>query len=528
MTICAYWGVWKGFFQQDEWAGLGGFYSLSGLSLGNSLIDLYLPMFKSGVAHFLPFLPITNFVRYTLFDLNYPLYALSALVTHVIAVISVYILISRISSKKIIAFVAALLFSLSASSSQAVIWVGTSIPTQCALIFSCWSIIKWFEWLKNKKQSSFIWSILFLILAIGYKETALFLLIFLPVVHFIVKKKISKQVFMPLVGISLSYILLRIIVLTTSSNLGNALLSTFTLFKNACVAYLQVAIKGVSQTLVPLEAWVLVGKKIVKIITYFRLPIEYSNVDVFVENTIVKVLLYIVGLLLIGTFVYKKKYIYLVFLLSSFMPLAFISTGELQGTFISQRNLYIPSIPVFALVSEMALSLSKRKKLIAYLFIASLVCVHLVTLREQISSMNEIGLQRKSILEQIREEYPKLPQKAVFYIESDRSYYNIPLTVKIPPFQSGFGQTLLVWYFPNAGFSKNYFKDRFLWEIDSQGYKETDSRGFGFFRELDLLKETIKQYNLSTESIIAFRWNSTSNTLENITKEIQEKLNATH
>ena len=64
---------------------------------------------------------------------------------------------------------------------------------------------------------------------------------------------------------------------------------------------------------------------------------------------------------------------------------------------------------------------------------------------------------RHNILNQISEDNLKLTDKQVFYTESDTSYYGLPDETKILPFQSGFGQTLLVWFEKSERFPNDFF-----------------------------------------------------------------------
>src|SRR3990167_8934429 len=127
LVLTVYWGSWNGFFQQDEWAGLGRFYA-SGISLLDKLQNYYSSIFLNrGIGHFLPFTPAVNFLQYSLFGLNYASYAFLSLGLH-------------ISKSKTISLVAAVFFAVASSGSQAVLWVGTSIPTQMAAMFSILTI----------------------------------------------------------------------------------------------------------------------------------------------------------------------------------------------------------------------------------------------------------------------------------------------------------------------------------------------------------------------------------------------------
>jgi hypothetical protein len=131
---------------------------------------------------------------------------------------------------------------------------------------------------------------------------------------------------------------------------------------------------------------------------------------------------------------------------------------------------------------------------------------------------------RSEILTTIKKTYPNLLPKAVFYTESNSSYYGLPEKDKIMPFQSGFGQTLLAWYYKDEMFPKEFFNDRFLWEIKDQGYREFSNRGFGYYRDIDLLKSTVLEYKIPKESIYAFSWDSKHRILRNISDRIRQEI----
>ena len=134
----------------------------------------------------------------------------------------------------------------------------------------------------------------------------------------------------------------------------------------------------------------------------------------------------------------------------------------------------------------------------------------------------ETGELRKGILQQIKREYPSLPEKVIFYVESDTPYYG--MSENIPPFETGLGQVLLVWYYSTERFPGQLFGNKFLRPITKQDYKEAGGRGFGFFRYIGLLKERVKKYNLHEESVTAFRYSGRLAVLGNITDQTRENL----
>ena len=93
------------------------------------------------------------------------------------------------------------------------------------------------------------------------------------------------------------------------------------------------------------------------------------------------------------------------------------------------------------------------------------------------------------------------------------------------PFQSGFGQTLLVWY--NAygePFPACFFNDQFLYVQLSQGYRECEGRGFGYFREEGKLDKFMEQSSIKKDEVVGFQYIASEEKLVDITKEVQNKI----
>ena len=109
-------------------------------------------------------------------------------------------------------------------------------------------------------------------------------------------------------------------------------------------------------------------------------------------------------------------------------------------------------------------------------------------------------------------------------MQSDSSYYGLPEEIKTLPFQSGLGQALLVFYSQRNKLPNEFYPGIYLWEIDSQGYFESENRGFGFYRDYNLLRETVNKFDLESNSVIAYYWNGKLNELTDMTQEIRSKL----
>ena len=100
----------------------------------------------------------------------------------------------------------------------------------------------------------------------------------------------------------------------------------------------------------------------------------------------------------------------------------------------------------------------------------------------------------------------------------------MPVEERIFPFQSGLGQTLLSWYYDTEKFPKDFFENRFLWDILEQGYLVKENHGFGYFRDFEQLAKTVAEQKLPIDSVIGYRYSSKTNQLNDMTDEINGRL----
>jgi len=526
VILFAYWGVWNGFFQQDEWEGLGkNFYSLQGTSFFEVLNTLYGSKILNGFGRFLLLTPIANYFRYFFFGLNYPLYSLFSLVLHLVASLLVFRLVFGFTKNKMAAIFSFLAFGLFSSASQAVTWVGTSIPTQMATILAIVSLEYWRVWNKTRSRRDIYLSLLFLFLAISFKETAIFLIVMYPTTLFFERKESRRLILV-------SSVILGVVGAFAASNFSiSGLMGTA---KQVALNYVSLPIKSLTQLIFP-------QKLILSLADMFFLHTGLgptrgtTQFDVFLQSQVITPLTYLVGVSLIIVSAvlvsktslkkHKRSLFFLgLFYLFSYIPLAILPGNRVAEVFTAPRNLYMP---MAALAGILGIFLSwgiKNKSRLAYVTIILLFGMHIFYLRLEINALKEVGVQRKSILTKIKSFYPNLERKTVFYIKSDKAYYGLPVEEKILPFQSGLGQTLLVWYYEEEKFPSEFMQNQYLWKITSQGYREEGNRGFGYFRDLNLLKKAIAEYNLQPESVVAFSWDSKKELLVDITNEVRVEI----
>ncbi|MFA5771037.1 MAG: discoidin domain-containing protein, partial [Patescibacteria group bacterium] len=255
----------------------------------------------------------------------------------------------------------------------------------------------------------------------------------------------------------------------------------------------------------------------------------------FLEGQVLFIVCISVSLILIltGLVVYLKnkktalaKNVFLGILLVLVNTPIFALSPERSGIVyvLDSRNLYIPVLgsSIFIVVGLFLILKQNIRK--TGLILLPLLLVNMYLLFNKVNDISQVGMIRKSILQKASEIMPVFPRKAIVYTESDKSFYALPEDEKIFPFQSGFGQTLLIWYFDKQKLPKEFLENRFLWELTSEGYKEFQGTGFGYFRNFEKMADTLEDYKLPLSSVISFRYDSKDNSLEDMSREVRGRI----
>ena len=253
----------------------------------------------------------------------------------------------------------------------------------------------------------------------------------------------------------------------------------------------------------------------------------------FVENVVllgVDFLIFIFGLIIVLLYLKRRRQeplVKVVLLSFAFVILnSFIyalSPGR-SGSIpvVDSRNVYLPAVGTSIFLATLTYMIMRQRVLIAILLFTPLIFSHVYWLNEQLASSVGVGAVRKSILQQVKREHPDLPEKVVFYVESDAPYYG--MSVNIPPFETGLGQALLVWYYSTEKFPRVFFEDKFLRFITDQGYREENGRGFGYFRDWSSFIKAVKENHLEKNSIIAFSYDSKTKSVTDISIKTRDQL----
>lgn len=498
--------IW-GFFQQDEWLG----YSQYVLHRGQNIRELLIYFFQPSVGHFTPFTIISVHSLFGLFNLNYLAFAVISLGLHLVTTILVYILFKQLLNNSKMAILGTLLFGLFASSFQGTAWVIADLAGHLSGIFGLLAVIFILRSKLTKSLACLTISLLFKEITIG-----LFLLIPILIYLFALKSKIKP--FFLLLGV---YILFRGLMIFAPNQVKDTTVFATQSTPKLIYNFITVPFKSISQSIVPQGQIRWISEVLTKPLGDKIAGAEGSpDREIFVVKRTMEVVSLSLTLLFLFLVFWNRSKLSL-FALSwiVFNSLIFSLAPERSGLIstVDSRYLYFVSIGSALLL----ISLFRDK----FRFI--LVILALINgfwLNKELSAYVERGQTRQEILTQIEAQYPVLPAKTIFYTESDSSFYGLPVEERTLPFQSGLGQTLLAWYFKTERFPRAFFENRYLWDILEQGYKEVDDRGFGYFRDFELMLKIVIDNKLPIDSVIGYRYSSKTNKLIDMTDEIRGRL----
>lgn len=513
------------FFQQDELMGFG-LFILKGVGM------LYTGLGFKEVVHFVPVTMSISYSIFNIFGLNHIPYNIIGLLFHSINGFLIYMLSSMIFKNKLYSLLAVILFFSYSAGNEFVMWPVINLNTISLsfALLAVYTLINSSIKNSNLKVSDFVKVSILFLLAVFSVEYAAGLIFIIPVIGIILdgnKKfldRLKSQI--PFYITVVGYLVFRFLP---------------ALFSDKSTSLKEVVDTGIIERIFGMLrlpfvyiAQAFFGQNVIIGISQFISNIFYGNTanTQFAENYIYKNVAIVIGIFIIF-FIYKYakiqkqiiyvKYIAIFLLFILFSSLPFVLVPGTSFSIIPSRYLYFGGVG-YAYLLTLLLFLQK-KKIYSSILIALLVISGTYQNYKKSNELYFVGKERIRILNSIKNIYPKLPQKVVFYTESNRSYYGLPDSDKILPFQSGLGQTLALWYYDSERYSTNFFKNKFLWGILSEGYKEEDSRGFGYFRDYEKLRDEIRKSKLKPESVIAYKWDYYTNSLTDITEEVRKKLN---
>lgn len=546
------------FFQQDEWRAFG----VMAIFEQNFLEGLKMLLPQTFFQHFNIASVLTEYLQFKFFRMNFPAFAFMSLSIHFLNSLLVYYLALIFSNKKSLSLVISLIFITNSIAHQATTWMSAGTSAQGATLFALISIIYFFKYLKSgHKYTKFLFfSLISFFISLMFKESSIFLFIFLPLVWFIFSKEKTflklRKMIIPFVLVFIFYVLFRSLFLFNNFDVSSVGFRIDNKNENLQITrstyiyrVLDLPFKALPQSIFSTLFLMNLSDRLIHIAYPHWLVASDGAANPYVLESIgfdyISLVLSIL-ILIFAFFIFKllqsatderavQLLIFsLLFIVISYFPFIFIPG---RGGFISiaePRNLYMPGIgaSIFLGLSIMAISNLISQKIrhknsfaiIAIFILSILTSIHIKNIWRDLKALQERSETRLGILKTISTYYPTLPGKIIFYIKSDTAYYGI--AEKTLPFQSGFGRTLLVWYYGNgekipACF---FYKDWLYHQDKDEGYKYCDGKGFGYFHKYESLKEALNVNNLLPKNVVSFSWSSKNNQLIENTLEIRQRL----
>lgn len=539
LAVLAFGNLAQTFFLQDEWAIFGNY-----LYWQKANLSWFTRLFVyEQETHLIPLANAVSYLQFKVFGLHFSWYAYASILLHGVNAYLVYILARKLLKETRIAVISSLFFLVNAPAHQGVTWVATTIGTAGSAFFVLLSLIFLHHHVVARKAFSwnFIISLCFFVLSLGFKETSIFLFVFYPLFVILTTRKKRKKI---LVGTLVSLFLIGIIYVSARVGMSGFWTQTAAtaqeLSQPNIIVYgyrfLTNPIKIAAQSVIP-QAQIVAGAQLLMRLAYPQFMTGGTPDPYLVTSVASDIVTYGIAffLALFMLLVYPKArsvvLISVAFIITSSIPFLIIPGRAGYISLFDGRHLYMTSIFTSILMSFVYVLIYNAAVRNTFLRIATVIGLVLYigwsarTIRRDNATQVAIANTRQSILATITRSYPTVPSRVVFYIESDKAYYGLPPEETIVPFQSGFGQTLLVWYNARGGdFPACFFERKFLYVLMSQDYKECEGRGFGYYRNFERLGSVVKAYKIESEHIIAFRFNSSANALIDISAEIRQKL----
>ena len=540
VVFLLYFPISFGVFQHDEWGSVSRYF-LNQESFWGKMRTAFTPF----VTHYVPLHQVGVQIYLRIFGLNYNYYAFASIAAHLFSALLVFFWARKIFQQTFYGLVVFAVFAFGVAGYQATSWPLSDINTHGATIFGVLSLLVFLKYLdsfeKAKQTKRYVWTSfgLFLI-SLLFKEIT----IALPFVYFLLIYllkpslwKKNRYFLIPLVTIIIFYVTLRaLLFLTPRVSSGDRLVTTYQSKSEIASNLFTFPTKTISQSIIPVNILLSLSRGITKILpeTVTGQP-GTTLYDQFAEGITlqgVNLFLFLV-VLLVGVKIYKKggknlgtTYFFgLIFGIVNSWVYVLSPGRDGYVPVIDSRNIYFPFIGITMCFTTVFIFLRNKNRIVGWLFLFMILTVNVFSLKNEVKVIADRGKIRKNILTQVKRDYPVLPPKVVFYIESDSSYYGLPEEVKILPFQTNFGSTLFIWYLPTEKFPKEMVDKGWLFsDLTAEGYKEIGGRGFGYFWDITKLKKVVLEKNLSPEMVFGYRYFSLTNRLVNISEEVRARI----
>jgi len=500
IVLVVYWRLPLTFFEQDEWQAFETYINQSGQPISDCL------------AIQRPLTCVINRIEWPLFGLHPEPYAFFSL--FLISAISVafYRFLRHWPVPRYKAVIAAGLFPLLATGSQAITWFGAFSASLPSFLFAILALNFFINDLKKPAWGWQIATLASMAISLYFKEDTLWLLPVIAVTWWTYRQT-QQQAFswrsafrhLTLIGvITLTYLYLERLRQTTGASFGGLISTTNTADyrRDVLESLVKLPFQHLAHVLIPPE---LIGS--------FTISFQQSIASLSFELSLILIAACLL-LLIRQSPTRPLLFTLFVWLITAFAPYAVFGKNPdyLEGRYYFGAQAPLMAFLVISLMPDRA----KLRKLLdlnsfGTAVIALIVVINLLIINFRLTRSVDISQDRKKILSFIKKSTGPLPKKAIIFAETPNFGY-VGLAEYILPFQNGLGTTLRVIY---QNYNQDYRalskKQAYLWDIVKEGYDEVDGVGFGYFRQYDKLMKTLKEKNLPIDMVYSFKWHGGPN-----------------
>lgn len=529
------------FYQQEEWLGLGNIFVY-----GSDYIFLIFKqdLFKAFLGEGRILSSLINYIFYNVFPYNSVPLTTFVVLVHIINSVLVFLLAKALLKQTWPALLGALFFSVNAVAQSAVTWAAaiSTIPATTMVLVSLLTFFKSINFFEDRRQLKYKWLIIsFIILYISmlFKQVGIFLipLYIVTIAVFFSEKlelksilSVSKKYLLP-VALFLIIVIVYLITYKSKSGIDALFLTGGSdyFYQTLGLRAILYPFTSISQLFVPPETFL----NFARLVTNIYYPFFPSEHFVLIVQTVVLDLLSVILTTIILVFIYilskratkEQKcviWFFIGFIISTFLPYVLISKSF---SYLDSRYYYpgvIGASFIIAWIINIVWKLSKYVGLGLSILIVFLVSAHLVVVKSNILQQASIAQERKGFLLQLSSIKPRLKSnKNVFYITGGNDFY---LPGHNVPFQNGLGHTLMVWYYDRDKIPEQLIKEKTLFDLGKQGYYEYEGKGFGYFSDIELLKQAVADNNLLNSSVVYLYYDAYNKKLIDKTDELQSQL----
>ena len=521
LGLLVYLPLLNGHFIQEEW------HLMLNFSLRS---DDYL----RGAAHYLAptasqYIPIAQVAVYTmfyLFQINFYAYLIVGLLLQGVLGYLLFIWFKQISKEKTLSLLAAFIYVIAPHHFQATSWVVANFGYALSGIFMVGAFILFWKWLEKGSLKYALFSSLLILAALLSKDIAVFSLIFLPLMTYLLKRDVSK--FIKSIAIVIPGTILKLWFFWDLKM--NPIPELTVNNPPGLVNLVTLPARALAESVVPQHTIYTLAKGILLLLPPYSLDKLYStsfNQRVESSGAAIVVILILLLFLYIGLKLSKTKhrYTYLVGLLLtmlSSLPFFFVDTKNFS--LLQPRYIYVPLIgSCLAVIPLMSLAISKWKGK-ATITIMLIAILFMATTWNMSTNLASVGQERKYILNAIRDVIPANSKNTLIYVDSDTSFYGMPDESKILPFQYPPHKVVATYLYDEIYLPQKIYDYEFMKGLDSQGLLEDGGGSYGYFIEYNFLARTIKEYPQYINDVYAFKYEGKLKHIKDITAIVREKL----